>query len=83
MAVADPILWVLFALAVGAAAQTLQPVLRSHPSNDDDGVQRDRSLLDAVPEGAAAHFRRRDLSNGTLRRQRIRRLQGRRFRDIG
>ena len=75
MAVADLILWVLFALSVWAAAQTLQPVLRSHSSNDDDDVQRDRSLLDAVPEGAAARFRRRDFSNGTLGRERIRRLR--------
>ncbi|WP_395153526.1 hypothetical protein [Ilumatobacter sp.] len=82
MAVADPTLWVFFALVVGATAQTLQHVLRSHPSNDDGGVRRDHSLLDPVPEGAAAHFRRRDFSNGTLERQRIRRLKGRRFSAI-
>ncbi|MFT4865885.1 MAG: hypothetical protein ACI9CV_001217 [Ilumatobacter sp.] len=79
MAVADPILWALFALTVGAAAHTLQLALRLHPSNDDDGVRRDHSLLDAAPEGAATRFRRRDFSNGTLGRQQICRLQGRRF----
>jgi hypothetical protein len=77
MAEADPTLWVLFTLVVGATAQTLQRALRSHPSNDDDGARRDHSLLDSVPEGASVHFRRRDFSNGTLGRQRIRRLTGR------